>query len=83
MKSKPSIRPWTELGVYYDISAPPPSSRTKVKKKLESLDADVIFNLFEGFDGCPETEGKVARMLAESEIPFTGCPASSSGPGSG
>ena len=46
-----------------------------VKEKMQALDADVIFNLFEGFDGCPETEGKVAAMLAERKIPFTGCPA--------
>jgi D-alanine-D-alanine ligase len=47
-----------------------------VKEVIWALDADVIFNLFEGFDGCPETEGKVAVMLAERKIPFTGCPAS-------
>lgn len=46
-----------------------------VKKKLNTLDADVIFNLFEGFDGRPETEGQVAEMLAERKVPFTGCPA--------
>jgi D-alanine-D-alanine ligase len=46
----------------------------QVKKKLQALEAEVIFNLFEGFDGCPETEGKVAGMLAELKIPFTGCP---------
>jgi D-alanine-D-alanine ligase len=40
---------------------------------LKSLDADVIFNLFEGFDGCPETEGLIAEQLAGLKIPFTGC----------
>jgi D-alanine-D-alanine ligase len=50
----------------------PPLSQ--VYKKLKSLDVDVVFNLFEGFDGCPETEGKVALMLFKSKIPFTGCP---------
>jgi D-alanine-D-alanine ligase len=45
-----------------------------VNDLINSLDADVIFNLFEGFDGCPETEGKVAGMLVKSRIPFTGCP---------
>jgi D-alanine-D-alanine ligase len=47
-----------------------------VKEEICALDVDVIFNLFEGFDGCPETEGKVAEILAERKIPFTGCPAS-------
>jgi D-alanine-D-alanine ligase len=47
----------------------------QVKKKIESLEADVIFNLFEGFGGRPETEFEVARMLGKSNIPFTGCPA--------
>jgi D-alanine-D-alanine ligase len=46
-----------------------------IKPVLEALDTDVIFNLFEGFDGSPETEGKVAGILAGLEIPFTGCPA--------
>lgn len=43
---------------------------------LKSLDVDVIFNLFEGFDGCPETEGQLADHLLKSGIPFTGCPPS-------
>jgi D-alanine-D-alanine ligase len=43
---------------------------------INSLDADVIFNLFEGFDGCPETEGQFAGILLKSKIPFTGCPPS-------
>jgi D-alanine-D-alanine ligase len=47
-----------------------------VREEIRELDVDVVFNLFEGFDGCPETEGKVAAMLAERKIPFTGCPAS-------
>jgi D-alanine-D-alanine ligase len=47
-----------------------------VRQKIASLDVDVIFNLFEGFDGSPDTEPKVARMLEEKGIPFTGCPSS-------
>jgi D-alanine-D-alanine ligase len=50
---------------------PPLSS---VKKTLASLKADVAFNLFEGFDGSPETEAEVAAMLLELKMPFTGCP---------
>ncbi len=46
-----------------------------VKQALAQIRADVIFNLFEGFDGSPETEGQVAALLAETGTPFTGCPA--------
>jgi D-alanine-D-alanine ligase len=45
------------------------------RKFLKALKADVVFNLFEGFDGSPETEAKVAGILAELKLPFTGCPA--------
>ena len=48
----------------------------QVEKALRSLNVDIVFNLFEGFDGCPETEGKVAGMLAGLNFSFTGCPAS-------
>jgi D-alanine-D-alanine ligase len=41
---------------------------------LASIDADLIFNLFEGFPGQPETEALVPRYLEENGIPFTGCP---------
>jgi D-alanine-D-alanine ligase len=58
---------------YVLVSLRPPLGA--VKETIQAIDADVIFNLFEGFDGCPETEGKVAGMLAERKIPFTGCPA--------
>jgi D-alanine-D-alanine ligase len=50
---------------------PPLSS---VKKTLVGIEADVAFNLFEGFDGSPETEAQVAGMLFELKMPFTGCP---------
>jgi D-alanine-D-alanine ligase len=50
---------------------PPLSS---VKKKLAGIKADVAFNLFEGFDGSPETEAEVAAILFELKMPFTGCP---------
>jgi D-alanine-D-alanine ligase len=51
----------------------------KVRLKLQSLvnmSIDVVFNLFEGFDGRPETESQVAEFLTELNLPFTGCPAS-------
>jgi D-alanine-D-alanine ligase len=51
----------------------PPLER--VKEILSQLKADVVFNLFEGFAGSPETEYTVATMLSELGLPYTGCPA--------
>ena len=45
------------------------------RRKLESLDIDLAFNLFEGFCGYPETEAMVPDVLTELGIPHTGCPA--------
>jgi D-alanine-D-alanine ligase len=64
----------TELGLpFIPVPLHPPLSA--VYQTLKSIRAAVIFNLFEGFDGSPDTEGKVAAMLTELKLPFTGCPA--------
>ena len=42
--------------------------------KLRSLNVGLVFNLFEGFAGYPETEALVPETLAELGIPYTGCP---------
>jgi D-alanine-D-alanine ligase len=52
----------------------PPLS--KVKAFLQSLDVKLVFNLFEGFDGSPETEAQVAATLAELKFCYSGCPSS-------
>jgi D-alanine-D-alanine ligase len=49
----------------------------EAREKLAALDADVVFNLFEGFCGRPETEPLVPEFLEELGVPFTGCPAES------
>jgi D-alanine-D-alanine ligase len=46
-----------------------------VREKLKELKPDLVFNLFEGFDGCPETEAVVAGMLSELGLVYTGCSA--------
>jgi D-alanine-D-alanine ligase len=61
---------------YSSIPVPLRPPLNRVSRMLKSLDVDVIFNLFEGFDGCPETEGQLADQLTKSKIPFTGCPPS-------
>ncbi len=50
----------------------PPLER--VRERLKGLSAALVFNLFEGFDGCPETEAAVAEILSELELTYTGCP---------
>lgn len=51
----------------------PPLERAR--KELESLAADLVFNLFEGFAGSSETEAMVAEIVSELGIPYTGCSA--------
>ena len=63
-----------ELG-YDTVRVPlvPPLEQTE--KKLKALEVDLVFNLFEGFCGQPETEALVPELLAELSIPYTGCTA--------
>jgi D-alanine-D-alanine ligase len=62
-----------ELG--YDVTrvplAPP---LEQARKRINELEADLVFNLFEGFPGYPETEAEIPDSLSEVGIPFTGCP---------
>lgn len=46
------------------------------ERKLRALHTDLVFNLFEGFCGYPETEAVVPEILSEMGIPCTGCPGS-------
>ncbi len=46
----------------------------EARRILQGMDVDVYFNLFEGFAGAPETEAKVAAMLAATSRPYTGSP---------
>lgn len=41
--------------------------------KLENLSTDIVFNLFEGFPGFPETETLIPQYLTKKNITFTGC----------
>ena len=56
------------------IPLSPPSEQ--VRNILNSLDVGLIFNLFEGFPGEPQTEAIVPEIVSELGIPYTGCPAS-------
>ncbi len=44
------------------------------RKALGTLKTDLVFNLFEGFGGWPESEPEIAVFLEDKGIPFTGCP---------
>lgn len=44
------------------------------RERLSELEADLVFNLFEGFGDCPETEAEIADTLSALEMPFTGSP---------
>ena len=44
------------------------------KESLKQLKADLVFNLFEGFDGSPETEPALTDFLAALGFAYTGCP---------
>jgi D-alanine-D-alanine ligase len=50
--------------------APPLES---AKESLKTLETDLVFNLFEGFDGSPETEAAITNYLAELGLAHTGC----------
>jgi len=63
-----------EIG-YNVIRVPLMPPLGQVKRKLSSLRTDLVFNLFEGFCGYPETEAVVSDVLSGIGIPFTGCPA--------
>jgi D-alanine-D-alanine ligase len=64
-----------ELGYAVDvISLSPPSEQ--VKNTISSLNVGLVFNLFEGFPGEPETETLVPEICSELRLPYTGCPAS-------
>jgi D-alanine-D-alanine ligase len=41
---------------------------------ISTIEADIIFNLFEGFDDTPHSEPLVARMMEDMGLRFTGNP---------
>jgi D-alanine-D-alanine ligase len=72
---RPVHRALTELGCS-TVKIPLRPPLELVEEKLKALEADLVFNLFEGFEGRPETEATVADMLRDLGIPFTGNPPS-------
>jgi D-alanine-D-alanine ligase len=61
----------------HDVSQIPLSPpNEQIRNELSASNVDVLFNLFEGFCGFPETEALVPDMAEELRIPYTGCPGS-------
>jgi D-alanine-D-alanine ligase len=48
---------------------------THASEVISTIKADLVFNLFEGFDGQPGTEAIIAEMFSKIGLPYTGCPA--------
>ncbi len=72
---EPVHRALIEQG-YSPVRIPLSPPLEQVREKLKSLETGLVFNLFEGFEGRPETEAIVAGMLAELGLIHSGCPAS-------
>ncbi len=56
------------------IEVPLLPSIDQARRKLETLSVSLIFNLFEGFCGLPETEALVPVIAEVSGRRYTGCP---------
>jgi len=64
------------LGLGYGVvKVPLTPPLPRAQEKLAALKADLVFNLFEGFAGHPETEAEIAEILSALKVSFTGCPA--------
>ncbi len=46
----------------------------EASETLHKLQTDLVFNLFEGFPGYPDTEADICHVLTDICIPYTGCP---------
>jgi D-alanine-D-alanine ligase len=63
----------SELG-YEVLPVPLEPPIDKARERLKELKADLVFNLFEGFCGYPETEADIPDILSSLGIPYTGSP---------
>jgi D-alanine-D-alanine ligase len=65
------------LGLGYDtIEVPLEPPLEQATEKLRTIKVDLVYNLFEGFCGQPETEACVPEVLSELGVPYTGCKSS-------
>jgi D-alanine-D-alanine ligase len=70
---RPVYQALTELG-YAVTKVPLCPPLEEIEDTLGALQTDLVFNLFEGFEDCPETEAVVADILYRLGLHFTGNP---------
>lgn len=58
---------------YPVVSIPLLPPLESAREKLEGIEADLVFNLFEGFDNHPEAEAAIANSLSKLGLIYTGC----------
>ncbi|OGN90592.1 MAG: hypothetical protein A2158_00525 [Chloroflexi bacterium RBG_13_46_14] len=46
----------------------------EAREILGKLKTDLVFNLFEGFPGYPDTEADICQVLTDLGVSYTGCP---------
>ncbi len=61
-----------ELG-YEVVRVPLLPPVEQAREILKSLETDLVFNLFEGFDTRPKTEATMAGIFSELGLKYTGC----------
>jgi D-alanine-D-alanine ligase len=61
-------------GYSYHLLPVKPGGCSDMLRRLGRLNPGIIFNLFEGFDRDPDSEGRVARLLEKTGIAVTGAP---------
>ena len=61
-----------ELG-FDVVLSPLVPPRVRAMRRVRSLRTDLVFNLFEGLCGYPETEALLPETLSQRGIPCTGC----------
>jgi D-alanine-D-alanine ligase len=63
------------IELHHEVSLVPLAlPQEKAAGIVDSLFVDIVFNLFEGFPGYPETEAWLPDALLKRGIVFTGCP---------
>jgi D-alanine-D-alanine ligase len=62
------------IELHYEVTLIPLSLPIeKATGIIDNLAVDIVFNLFEGFPGFPETEAWLPEILTKRRIAFTGC----------
>ncbi|MBL7120255.1 MAG: hypothetical protein ISS53_06185 [Dehalococcoidia bacterium] len=74
LDSVAAVREALEQLRYEVLTVPLEPPLALARARLKRLDGDMVFNLFEGFNGPPESEADFAVILEEAGLCFTGSP---------